>query len=65
MKQYSYSFAAPNGIRYTLVASRFSQAHRHYLRMFTSYHVAVYNGRYTGKPVKNVTVINIEVKQGG
>lgn len=58
-KQYSYRFSAYNGLSYTIVASRYSQARKHFLRTFSGFLTVVYNGGYHGAPVKNNTVINI------
>jgi hypothetical protein len=58
MKQYRYTFTAINGKRYTLIATRYEQARRHFLR-FSNFYTVTYGGRHHGEPVKNNTVIAI------
>lgn len=58
--QYSYTFSHQNGLKYTVVASRYSQAKAHFLRTFTGFLTVVYNGGYHGAPVSNKTVISIK-----
>lgn len=58
--QYVYRFNACNGMSYTIVASRYTQARRHFLRTFSDFLNVVYCGRYHGTPVKNNTVILIK-----
>lgn len=57
--QYSYTFSHQNGLRYTVVASRYSQARKHFLGTFSGFLTVTYNGRYHGAPVRNKTVITI------
>lgn len=58
--QYSYSFSHRNGLKYTIVASRYSQARAYFLRTFSEIQVVTYNGGYHGTPVPNKTVISIK-----
>jgi hypothetical protein len=58
--QYSYTFSHRNGLRYTIVASRYSQARAYFLKFSTDSFVVTYNGGYHGTPVRNKTVINIK-----
>ena len=60
MQQYSYTFSHRNGLSYTIVASRYSQARTHFLRTFSDFLTVVYNGGYHGTPVRNKTVISIK-----
>ncbi len=60
MKQYAYTFRAKNDINYTIVASRYEQARCYFLRVFDGFFTVVYNGRYTGAPVRNGTCVNIK-----
>ena len=57
--QYTYRFSAYNGLSYTIVASRYSQARKHFMRTFSGFRTVVYGGRYHGDTVKNNTVISI------
>lgn len=59
-KQYAYRFSASNGLSYTIVASRYSQARKHFLRTFSGFLCVTSCGGYHGAPVKNNTVINIK-----
>ena len=59
MTQYSFTFSAYNGLKYTIVASRYSQARKHFLRTFSGFLTVVYNGGYHGTPVANKTVTSI------
>lgn len=58
--QYSYTFHAYNGMSYTVVASRYSQARKHFLCTFSGFLTVAYNGGYHGTPVRNKTVISIK-----
>ena len=58
--QYTYRFSAANGLTYTIVASRYSQARKHFLNTFSGFLTVVYCGGYHGTPVKNKTVISIK-----
>ncbi len=58
--QYSYTFSHSNGLKYTVVASRYSQARKHFMRTFSGFQTVTYNGGYHGAPVKNNTVICIK-----
>jgi hypothetical protein len=58
--QYTYRFNAYNGLSYTIVASRYSQARKHFLRTFSGFLTVVSCGGYHGTPVKNNTVILIK-----
>ena len=60
MKQYSYTFKAHNGRAYTVVASRYSQARTHFMRVFSGFLTVVYNGCYSGQAVVNKTVVSIK-----
>ena len=60
MKQYSYTFKAHNGRAYTVVASRYSQARAHFMRVFSGFLTVVYNGCYSGQAVANKTVVSIK-----
>jgi hypothetical protein len=57
--QYSYTFSAYNGKAYTVVASNFTQAKKHFSKVFSKFLTVTYNGAYLGKPVPNKTVISI------
>lgn len=57
--QYSYTFSAYNGNKYTLVAANYAQAKRYFSRVFSKFLTVTYNGRYLDKPVKNGTVVKI------
>ena len=58
--QYSYTFHHRNGLAYTVVASRYSQARQHFLRTFSGFLTVVYNGGYHGSPVRNKSCISIK-----
>lgn len=59
MKQYTYKFSARNGKSYTLVATRYDQAKRHFGKVFTDFLCVAYGGRYYGKPVPNGKCISV------
>ena len=59
-KQYAYRFAATNGNYYTIVANRYGQARKHFLRVFSGFLCVTSEGRYYGNPVRNCTVISIK-----
>ena len=58
--QYTYRFSAYNGLSYTIVSPRYSQARKHFMRTFSGFMTVVYGGRYRGATVKNNTVISIK-----
>jgi hypothetical protein len=58
--QYTYRFSATNGKSYTLVASRYEQARKHFLKVFTGFLCVTSEGRYHGEPVRNGKCIAIK-----
>lgn len=60
MKQYTYKFSAKNGLSYTVVASRYDQAKRHFSKVFSGFLCVTYGGRYYGEPVANGKCISIK-----
>lgn len=60
MKQYTYKFSARNGKKYTVVATRYDQAKRHFSKVFSEFMCVTYCGRYLGEPVVNGKCISVE-----